>query len=349
MLVRTHSMLIPPKRKKHRVAVEQEEAPIEEPEQEASVEEPRHTIDVARLQSRIAKLLKFNTFEPEHHYWLDTGSPELNATLGSRDKGLPYGKIWEIYGPNHGGKTAMCQILAGLAQADGASFGYLDLENSRDQRWSEKLGVDWGNTYSIYPKLVNSAKKKDTIPRLQSAEELFLEAEAAMQILAEQGVKKQFWLIDSVANIQTFKSVEAGTDGQNMNTRLSRASFLSDTLPRWAGLAANYNAMVMLINQVRMKPGVMFGDPETTPGGNALLHNCAVRARVRRVSNGLLRLNGKVIGIVGVIRNIKNKAGEASVQGEEVGFSVKWNRKRAKIEFMSRSEAESILKGERES
>jgi RecA/RadA recombinase len=328
------------------------------------------SVDVAGIQRDVQRLLKVSTFQPDHQYWLDTGSPELNATLGSREKGLCYGKMIEIYGKNHGGKTTLCQILAACAQRDGAVFGYGDLENSRDGVWSGKLGVSWENAIPIYPKLImpkakkkkgvskpsgtevdvdeedNKKTKKTVLPVLQSAEDIFMEAEATMALLYEKGIKKQFWLFDSVANITPSKILDAGIDGQNMNTNVARAKFLADTLPRWAGLAANYNAMIVFINQVRMKIGVMFGDPETTPGGNALLHNCAVRARVGRVKNGLLRKKGKVVGIVFIVKNIKNKAGEGSVQNDMCGVSVRWDREPARIEFMTAEDAERLIKGE---
>jgi recombination protein RecA len=295
--------------------------------------------EIATMQRQISKLLKFSTFEPEQRYWLDTGYEQLNATLGSRKRGLPYGKIYELSGIEHGGKTVMGTVLAGIAQKDGAAVGYIDLEDSRDEKWAVKLGLNYPDTLPVYPKLVEEGKKTKTI-RLQSAEEIFAEAEVAMQLFAKRGYKKQYWLLDSVANIQTAMAVEAGLLDRNMRVNMDRAMFLSNVLPRWAGLASNYGAMIVLVNQLRNKVGMVFGDPLYAPGGRALAHACAIRARVRRLKNGQIRQNGKVVGIIGVIKNTKNKAGEGSVEQEQVCFKIKWSKSPARIEFMSVEEAE---------
>lgn len=315
--------------------------PIPEPQ----VSTPKiKTFDPAGIQSEIHKLLKLSTFEPEQRYWLDTGSSELNAVLGSKTLGLAYGKIYELSGLEHGGKTTLSTILAGIAQRDGATIGYVDLEDSRDERWAEKLGLSWPSVIQIYPKLIYENKKQD-IPRLQYAEELFKEAEIGMQVLAKQGVKKQFWIVDSVANIQSQKMVDAGFD-QTMNTRLDRAVFLKFLLPRWAGIGANYNASIFLVNQLSPRIGMVFGDPYETSGGRAIKTNCSIRARVRRLKNGRLLKNGKTVGLVGIIKNYKNKAGGGSYQDAECGFRILWNYTPAKVDFMSTDEAEKILKGE---
>lgn len=302
-------------------------------------------IDVVSVQAEIARLLKFTTFQPECRYWLNTGSRYLNAALGSPELGLPYGRIYELSGVEHGGKTAMATVIGGIAQRDGAAVGYMDLEDSRDGAWAYKLGLDFTQVLSVYPKLVYEGKKKDK-PRLQSAEELFAEAEAGMAIFSSKGYKKQFWLVDSIAMLNTQRVIDAGAQGQNMRTNADRAMFLSTQLPMWAGLAANYNAMIFLVNQLRERVGMVFGDPTYTPGGRALRHTCGIRARIKRMKNGQLRQGGKVVGLVGVISNKKNKAGEGSNECEECGFRIIWNRPRAKIRFMSVTEAEAVLKGE---
>lgn len=321
----------------------------------SSVASQGMSINVSSIQRDIARILKFKAFQPSHRYWLETGNPDLNAALGSRLRGIPYGKIIELSGKESAGKTTITTILAGMAQRDMAAVGYIDLEDSRDGKWASKLGLDLNNVIQIYPKLLQSSGKKKKkqasvsevavhkmvtkmgVPsdlRLESAEMLFREAETAMRLLYERGAKKQFWFLDSVANIETEMVVEAGTDGQSMRTRLDRAMFLAMTLPRWAGLAANYNALIVLINQLRDKQGLVFGKPTYSPGGRALRHNCAVRAEVVPVSGGAIKSDTKrQIGVIGVIRNEKNKAGEESEQGCSCQFKVKWNISPAKIIF----------------
>ena len=333
-------------------------------------EAPKRRLNAGALHELVGKLLKSSSLRTKVRYWLRTQWVYLHSVLGSGEYGLPYGKVYELAGVEHGGKTVIGLILAGLAQKDGAVFGYMDLENSRDKTWSMKLGVDWGNTFPIWPKLVRPRKKKlkpgekkkvdseddvvkgavsslKNLPVLQSSEELFTEMETAMALLAQQGWEKQYWFIDSIAMIRTAKQIDAGNSEQNMNTKLDRAAFLSDMLPKLTALAANYNAMIVFSNQVRNKVGMVFGDPLDSPGGRALRHCLHVRARIRRVSNGKLRQGGKTIGIVGIISNIKNKAGRGSVEQEECGFSVRWDSTPAKVSFVSRKAAEDLIKGER--
>jgi RecA/RadA recombinase len=309
--------------------------------------------EIADIKNKISKLLKYSAFEPEHRYWLDTGYPDLNATLGSRKQGLPYGKIYELSGIEHGGKTALATIIAGMCQRDGAAVGYIDLEDSYDIDWATRLGLDCERVLPLAPKLIYAGKSKarkgqpDVVNatlgrmgvtkdlKLESAEMLFAEAEAAMALFSEKGYKKQFWILDSVANIQTEMSIDAGTTDRNMRVNLDRAMFLSNTLPRWAALAANYNAMIFLVNQIRDKVGLVFGSPEYTPGGRALRHACAIRAKVRRgEGGGRLKIDTRIVGIKGVIQNEKNKAGQGSVERCLVGFKIRWDKVPARIEFM---------------
>lgn len=291
-------------------------------------------IDGDEIQHRVEKLLKISSFEPMHRFRLKTRWPDLNATLGSRDTGIPYGKVIELSGLEHGGKTLLATVLMGEAQRDGAGAGYIDLEDSRDEMWATKLGVTWPYVSKFYPKLVEV--KKGAPPVLQTAEQIFEEAERAMELLARRGVEKQFWFVDSIANITTKKQYDVGISGATMNSKLDRASFLSILLPRWAGLAANYNAMIFVSNQLRSKiGGFVMGDPDDTTGGKALKHACAIRARVRRIKGGRLKQGKKVVGLAGAIRNVKNKAGEGSVEGAECGFRALWNKERVSIEVMT--------------
>lgn len=332
---------------------------VEAAKEEAVEASEKLAVKMGTLQAQVHKLLKFSTFEPRHKHWLDTGSPDLNAVFGSREKGIPYGKIFEVGGEEHGGKTTLTMIIAALAQKDGAAIGRIDLEESIDEDWDRKMGLDPSNIYNISPRLVvprstedadekpKSKKKKKGgavkgVPRLQSAEELFKEAETAMAMIAAAGIKKQFWYIDSVANIQTEMAVDAGTD-RNMRVNLDRAMFLSQTLPMLASLAANYSASIFLINQLRDRPNVMFGDPTYTPGGRALRHACSIRVRVRRAGKGgTVKLGDEVIGLRGSIKNIKNKAGAGSKQNEGCAFKIRWNKELVRTTFVAPSEGDDL-------
>lgn len=328
-------------RKKVEKAVEAITEVIDEAESivEDELPETVEELSIEDVERDIGKLIKASTYEPEAQYWLDTGSPELNAALGSKNYGIPYGKVLEIRGKEHGGKTVLGTIIGGLAQKDGAACGYIDLENSRDPLWAMRLGWNLNKTLLIYPKLIlGDGKKRD---RLQSAEDLFDRVEVAMQIFRMKGFKKQFWLLDSVANIVTDKAEEAGTTGRNMNVNLDRAAFLSATLPRLAGKAYNYNAMIFMINQLRNNPAA-WGNPKTSPGGRALNHACAVRADVGRIKKGELEKNGVIVGIRSKVENFKNKAGRGSRESESAAFKVRWDKDPASIKFMSLEEGEEL-------
>lgn len=331
--------------KKLKPVVLEEDGTWVKDEDEDSAGEDIPKLDVANMRARVKKLLGVSTYEPADTYWLDTGYSELNAVYGSREKGLPYGKIYETSGMKHGGKTAVANIIAGLAQKDGAAVIYVDLENSRDPLWAGKLGLDFENVIPVYSKLIRKKQKaeKKSQPdsfRLQSAELIFQETEYYMAMSLEAGFKKQFILFDSIANINTELAVEAGATDRNMRVNVDRAQFLSATLPRWASLAANYNAIVFFINQLRTKPGVAFGDPNYTPGGNAIPFAASIQTRVRRLGKGHILQNGNVIGIKGIIENKKNKAGAGSLEQERCAFKIRWHKAMAKYEFIPVQELE---------
>lgn len=354
--------MVLPKPNAKRKSVTREEAAAEllEPETVDSIP----VIDGEQIQLQVHRMLKRSVFEPEHRYRLDTGSPHLNATLGSREEGIPYGKLIEIAGPEHTGKTLLMTVLMGMSQRDGAAAGYIDLEESRDEGWATKLGVDWSAVTKFYPELVVPVLKRkkewsdaeyldarnemirNTPPQLLSAEEICEQAEKAMFLLHRSGIEKQFWFLDSVAMMVTTKQAEAGTAGSKMNTKLDRAAMLSSMLPHWAGLAANYNAVIVFSNQLRSRIGgfIAPGMEDETTGGRALRHACSIRARTRRVKGGRLKQSGKgVVGLAGALRNIKNKAGGGSVEGCECGFKVRWDRPKAHIEFMSMEDLKEDL------
>lgn len=333
--------MVPTKKKAKRAV------PVAADEPEENTGLPAGILDINgdSIEASVRKLMKQATFEPMHRYWLDTQNPMVNAALGSPRLGIPYGKVIEFGGLEHAGKTLIMTILLGMAQADGAAGGYIDLEDSRDEAWATKLGCYWPGVTKFYPQLI--VQKKGP-PKLQAAEAIFESAQKAMEVLAKHGAEKQFWLIDSIANIVTEKQYAASLTEITMNTKLDRAAFLSTMLPQWAGLAANYNATIAVSNQLRAKIGsFVMGDPDETTGGRALRHACAVRSRVRRVRGGRLRQGPRTVGLAGSITNIKNKSGEGSEEGRSVGFKVLWNKAKATVEWMSVDDLKSEL-GEKE-
>jgi RecA/RadA recombinase len=288
------------------------------------------------------------------HLWLDTGSRYLNGVLGSRRLGLPAGKMYEIQGKQHAGKTSLVMFLAALAQAIfGAFVIWVDLENSltneRKEKgefynsWAAKFKLDTteDHFYRVYPKVLIARKirkkGKKTLSKvgdiyIQAAESLFDEVELVMkEVKLKNPDRPIFVALDSVANIQT--AMSGGThEEKNMRTQLDRAIFLSGALPKWQTLAYNFTAWIVFINQIRTKQGVVFGDPEYSPGGNALEHNAHIRAKMRPFKNGIIKDDDdNVVGARGTIVNIKNKAGGRSKMGRKCGYSASFLERGSKM------------------
>lgn len=299
--------------------------------------------------------------------WLNTGSKYLNKVLGSRSHGLPAGKMYEVRGRPHAGKTALVMFLAALAQKlFNAYVIWVDLENSltnesEDQTvfynsWAAqfKLNTEEANFYRVYPKVLVASKLrkrgKKTLSKagdiyIQGIESLFDESEVVMkQIKLKEPDRPIFLALDSIANIQT--NMSSGThEEKNMRTALDRAIFLSGALPKWQTLAANFTMWMFFINQVRDKQGVVFGDPEYSPGGKAAEHNDHVIIKMRPHKNGIIKDgNEDVVGARGIITNVKNKAGGGSRMGKRCGYSADFKRRGSKMwKFVSYEE----MKGEK--
>ncbi len=130
---------------------------------------------------------------------------------------------------------------------------------------------------------------------------------------------------------------ETHIDKRNMRTQMAIPLFLSSLLRRWVTLSRTKNVMVMLINQLREKPGVSFGNPSYTPGGKAIKFYCSVRAQIARVKGGRVTdKGGSPVGSKGVITNTKNKTGEGSREGFRCGFKIYFDDRTS--EFMDEKE-----------
>jgi recombination protein RecA len=282
------------------------------------------SLSPAQQVALVRKRLGHLTMMAPIRFWLDTGSRRLNAVLGSEEKGLPYGKMFEFVGLDSHGKTLLALMLGGLAQAEDAFVFLVDFEGSHDEMWAERQGIDLEKLTVFQPEIVVEGKTE----RLQTAEEVCEEVEAWMRMLHQENPNAKFYgIVDSVATMVTDTEADGGITGQNMRTNSSLSMFLSKLLRRWAGLCRTHNAIIVFINQIRTKPGVMFGDPEYSPGGRALKHAASVRVRVQRVKGGMLKQNGKNVGIMAIITNKKNKAGEGSVEGLKCGFKAMFFKK----------------------
>ena len=268
--------------------------------------------------------LNHNVFERPTDHWLDTCNPLLNRVLGSESLGLPYGKVMELYGQNSHGKSVLALYLAGIAQVQGAAVIWMDFEGSFDPAWAKSNGLDPNGVYLLQPQ-VGRFRKKTGDPRLQSAEELLQECQELIKAV-RQPERPVMMVVDSVASMLVEQEEEAGIVDQNMRTKLSLSQFMSPFLRRWTSVCHTQDVLTIFINQTRTNPNAMFGNPETTPGGDSLGFYASIRARVARVKGGQLKKKGEVIGLKGKIKNVKNKSGGGSREGHECGYICKFGQ-----------------------
>jgi RecA/RadA recombinase len=267
----------------------------------------------------IRKALKHPTTE-DLKYWLDTGNPLLNKVLGSEEMGLAYGKQYEIAGWESHGKSALLYYLISRAELDGSQIGIWPLEPLADDSWLKKRGIQHPERIIKFEPVVGyfkGEKKKRPI----TAEEQCDEIEMWMDNCYEKNPDGRIFLgVDSIAGMMTEEEETKRVSEQNMRTKVSVASFLSHLTKRWQKRVTAYNGMLVWVNQIRVAPG-KWGNPEYTMGGNAMRYACASRVRVKRMGKaGRILKNGKCIGFKGTIQNWKNKVGDDSREGTQIGF-----------------------------
>ena len=211
---------------------------------------------------------------------ISTGALSLDIALGVG--GIPKGRIIEIYGPESSGKTTIALHMVAEAQRLGGIAGFIDAEHALDPKYAKNLGVDIDNLYISQPDNGEQA--------LEIAETMV--RSGAMDIV----------VIDSVAALVP----KAEIDGEMGDSHVGlQARLMSQALRKLAGAISKSKCIVVFINQLREKVGVMFGNPETTTGGRALKFYASVRLDVRRIET--LKQNGSFIGNRTRVRVVKNK------------------------------------------
>ena len=211
---------------------------------------------------------------------LSTGSLSLDLALGIG--GVPKGRIVEIYGPEASGKTTLALHVVASAQKAGGDAAYIDVEHALEPAYAQALGVDINSLLISQPDTGEQA--------LDIAESLV--RSGAVDVL----------VIDSVAALIPRVELE-GEVGDTVVGALAR--LMSQAMRRLAGAISKNNCTVIFINQLRQKIGVMYGNPETTPGGLALKYYASVRIDVRRVET--LKVNGEMVGNRTRAKVVKNK------------------------------------------
>lgn len=211
---------------------------------------------------------------------VSTGSIGLDVALGIG--GLPKGRVVEIYGPESSGKTTLTLQVIAEAQKAGGTAAFVDAEHALDPSYAEKLGANVDELLVSQP---------DTGEQALEITDMLVRSGAVDVIV-----------VDSVAALTPKAEIEGEMGDSHMGLQ---ARLMSQALRKLTGNIKRSNAMVVFINQIRMKIGVMFGSPETTTGGNALKFYSSVRLDIRRI--GAIKKGDEVIGNQTRVKVVKNK------------------------------------------
>lgn len=211
---------------------------------------------------------------------IKTGILPLDIALGVG--GMPRGRIIEIYGPEASGKTSLCLSLIAQAQKEGGVAAFVDAEHALDPSWAKTLGVNLDNLLISQPDTGEQA------------------LEIAETLIRSGGV--DVVVIDSVAALVPRSEIEGEMGDAQMGVQ---ARLMSQALRKLTSVVSKSKTIVVFTNQIRMKIGIMFGNPETTPGGLALKFYSSIRIEVRKIET--LKKGDQVVGARVRIKIVKNK------------------------------------------
>ncbi|MFA6018229.1 MAG: recombinase RecA [Patescibacteria group bacterium] len=211
---------------------------------------------------------------------IPTGCLSLDLALGAL--GVPRGRVIEIYGPESSGKTTLAQHIIAECQRQGGIAAFVDAEHAMDPEYARKVGVNIDELFISQP---------DTGEQALEIVETLVRSNAIDVVV-----------VDSVAALTPKAEIEGEMGESHMGLQ---ARLMSQALRKLTGIVSKSGTVVIFINQIRMKIGVMFGNPETTPGGNALKFYASVRIEIRRAAQ--IKQGEKIVGNRVKVKIVKNK------------------------------------------
>ncbi len=253
------------------------------------IDDLRDTIDTIQTKFGEESIMRLGDKPKVDVDAIPTGSLGLDNALGIG--GVPRGRIIEVYGPESSGKTTLSLHIIAEAQKQGGICAFVDAEHAMDPVYAKKLGV----------------KTEDLLISQPDTGEQSLEI---TESLVRSG-KIAVVVVDSVAALTPKDEIEGDMGAHHVG---KQARLMSQALRKLTGIVAKSNTTVIFINQIRMKIGVMFGSPETTPGGKALKFYSSVRLDIRRIAQ--IKKSDEVVGARTRVKVVKNKVASPFKQTE---------------------------------